>query len=277
MFVMGMIPVGTKGLPGQVSVVQAATNIKINRTQATLIRGQAIQLKLTGAKGKVIWSSSNPKAAVVNASGKVTAKAKGTAVIRAKFRNKSYTCKIQVETPTISKTSLSLYTNGSYTLKMSGTRQKVSWQSSKPSVATVNSKGIITAKKTGTVMITAVVSNRKYTCKVVVKQKSISTNKVPVCATSQTIYARGVGDTFDSLQLPNCFIYIKNLDKNAKVTDIKSTNSKFEASKRVELDAIEVDRNRNKSGVNLLGETSTISFKVIQNKKMYKPELFMSI
>lgn len=27
MFVMGMIPVGTKGLLGQVSVVQAATNI----------------------------------------------------------------------------------------------------------------------------------------------------------------------------------------------------------------------------------------------------------
>ena len=73
-----------------------------------------------------------------------------------------------------------------------------------------------------------------------------------------------------NLTIPNCFIYIKNLDKDAKITDIKSTNSKFEVAKRWELDAIEVSGDRNKYGVNLLGETSTISFKVIQNKKTYK-------
>lgn len=149
MFIMGIIPAGVSGLPGQVSVVQAATNIKMNRTQATLIKGQAVQLKLNGAQGKVVWSSSNKKAAIVNTTGKVTAKAKGTAVIKAKCRNKTYSCKIQVETPRISKTSVNLYTNGSYTLKMLDTRQKVSWRSSKTSVATVNSKGKITAKKAG--------------------------------------------------------------------------------------------------------------------------------
>lgn len=267
MFIMGMIPVSVNELPGQASVVQAATNIKMNRTQATLIKGQAVQLKLNGAQGKVVWSSSNKKAAVVNTIGKVTAKAKGTAVIKAKFRNKTYSCKIQVETPRISKTSVNLYTNGSYTLKMLDTRQKVSWRSSKTSVATVNSKGKITAKKTGTANITAVVSNRKYTCKVVVKQKSVSTSKVPVCAANQTVYARGTDDIFDNIVMPNCFIYIKNLDKNAKVIDIKSTNSKIKATKREELDAIEV------SGagysINLLGEKSKISFKVVQNKKTY--------
>ena len=268
MFIIGMIPAGVSGLPEQVSVVQAATNIKMNRTQATLIKGQAVQLKLNGAQGKVIWSSSNKKAAVVNATGKVTAKAKGTSVIKAKFRNKTYSCKVQVEIPRISKTSVNLYTNGSYTLKMLDTRQKVSWRSSKTSVATVNSKGKITAKKAGTATITAVVSNRKYTCKVVVKQKSVSTSKVPVCVANQTVYARGMdGATFDNIALPNCFIYIKNLDKNAKVINIKSTNSKIKATKREELDAIEVSGAR--YSINLLGETSKISFKVVQNKKTY--------
>ena len=50
MFIIGMIPAGVSGLPEQVSVVQAATNIKMNRTQATLIKGQAVQLKLNGAQ-----------------------------------------------------------------------------------------------------------------------------------------------------------------------------------------------------------------------------------
>ena len=132
MFVIGMIAVGTSG---QVSTVEAATNIKLNRTNVVLIKGQTVQLKFNGAQGKVKWSSSNNKAAVVNAAGKVTAKSKGTAVIKAKFRNRVYNCKVQVETPRISKTSVNLYTKGSYTLKMLGTRQKVSWKSSNKPVA----------------------------------------------------------------------------------------------------------------------------------------------
>lgn len=264
MFVIGMIAVGTSG---QVSTVEAATNIKLNRTNAVLIKGQTVQLKLNGAQGKVKWSSSNNKAAVVNAAGKVTAKSKGTAVIKAKFRNRVYNCKVQVETPRISKTSVNLYTKGSYTLKMLGTRQKVSWKSSNKSVASVDSKGKITAKKAGTAVVTAVVSNKKYTCKVVVKQRKIATNKVPTCVASQTVYVRGTGDTFDNLVLPNCFIYIKNLDKNARVVNIKSTNSRIKATKREELDAIEISGARDY--VNLLGQTSKISFKVVQNKKTY--------
>lgn len=176
MLLIGMLPAGINGLPGQVTVVEAATNIKLNKTKATLIKGQAVQLKLNGARGKTAWSSSNKKIAVVNARGKVTAKAKGTTVIRAKFRNKIYTCKVLVETPKINKTSITLYTNGSYTLKMSGTRQKVTWRSSKASVASVNGKGKVIAKKTGTAVITGIVSNKKYVCKVVVKQKKKPTN-----------------------------------------------------------------------------------------------------
>ena len=52
--------------------------------------------------------------------------------------------------------------------------------SSNKKVATVTSKGKVTAKKKGTATITATVSGKKYTCKVTVKEialKSISLNK----------------------------------------------------------------------------------------------------
>lgn len=46
-----------------------------------------MRLKITGTEGKVVWSSSDKKIAVVNSNGKVTAKAKGTATITAKIQN----------------------------------------------------------------------------------------------------------------------------------------------------------------------------------------------
>lgn len=54
-------------------------------------------LKLIGAVGKVRWSSDNKKVASVNSSGKVTAKAKGTAIITAVCGEESYTCTITVK------------------------------------------------------------------------------------------------------------------------------------------------------------------------------------
>ena len=273
--IAGITPIASSALPGQLQVVNAATITKINKTKATLIKGKTVQLKLTGTKGKIVWSSSNKKIAVVSSNGKVTAKAKGTAVITAKVQNKKYTCKIKVEAPKISKTSVTLYKNGSCTLKMLDTAQKVTWKSSKTSVATVNNKGKITAKAPGTATVTATVANKKYTCKITVKQKNIPISKVPVCAAHQTVYARGDGDVFDNLVLPECFIYIKNLDKNAKVVNIKSSNPKIKVRKREDLDAIEVS-NVDYS-TNLAGLSSKITFKVIQNKKTYNLSCSISV
>ena len=65
----------------------------------------------------------------------------------------------------------------SFTLKVSGTKKKVKWSSSKKSVATVKN-GVVNAKKTGTTYITAKIGKKKYKCKVVVKSKKYIDNKV---------------------------------------------------------------------------------------------------
>lgn len=62
----------------------------------------------------------------------------------------------------------SLKVGKTYTLKVSGTKKKVTWSSDKKSVATVNSKGKVTAKKAGTATITAKVAGKKLTCKITV-------------------------------------------------------------------------------------------------------------
>lgn len=58
------------------------------------------------------------------------------------------------------------------TLKISGTTKKILWSSTKKSIATVSSKGIVTAKSIGSATITAKVSGNKYKCVISVKKKS---------------------------------------------------------------------------------------------------------
>ena len=50
-------------------------------------------------------------------------------------------------------------------------RRKVKWYSTKKSVATVNRKGVVKAKKKGKATIVAKVGKKKYRCKIIVKKK----------------------------------------------------------------------------------------------------------
>lgn len=144
---------------------------KISKSKATLLTGQTLKLKLSGAKGKTKWTSSKKSVATVSGSGKVTAKKSGSATITAKVGKKKYTCKVTVESPKLSKKSLTLKVGKTSTIKVKGTKQTVKWKSSKKSVATVKN-GKITAKKAGTANITATVLGKKFTCKVTVKKAS---------------------------------------------------------------------------------------------------------
>jgi len=153
-----------------VETVQAAA--KLNKTKAILIKGQSLQLKVNGNSKKVTWSSSRKNVATVTSKGRVTARGKGVTVITAKVGNKKYTCQVTVETPKLSKTSVSMYVGGKYNLKVTGTKQRVTWSSNNKSVATVSSKGVVVAKKAGTARVTAKVGGKNYVCNVSVKKKS---------------------------------------------------------------------------------------------------------
>lgn len=70
---------------------------KLSKKKITLKVGQTHKLKLSNKKGKIKWSSNNKKVATVSASGKVTAKKRGQAKIKAKSGKKEYICKVTVK------------------------------------------------------------------------------------------------------------------------------------------------------------------------------------
>ena len=173
-----------------VSTVEAA--VRINKKSVTLIKGQKLTLKISGTKKKVKWTTSKKSVATVSSKGKVTAKKKGNAVITAKIGKKKYKCKVKVETPSINKKTTTLQVGKSVTLKMKGSTQKVIWKSSDKNVATVNSSGKVTAKKPGTVKITATVLKKKYTCAITVYENFNSNEATKNIAISSAKIDKGV-------------------------------------------------------------------------------------
>ena len=170
------------------AATKKVTSIKLNKTSATLYLKNTLTLKATvspsnASNKNVTWSTSNKSVATVSSKGVVTPKKTGTVTITAKAKDgsgKKATCKITVKQHvtkiSLSKTSLSLKTGSASTLKATvspsnASSKKVTWSSSDKKVATVNSKGKVTAVKAGTATITCKAadgSGKKATCKVTV-------------------------------------------------------------------------------------------------------------
>lgn len=74
----------------------------------------------------------------------------------------------------ISHKTLNLTVGETKTLKVTTSlKGKISWKSSDRKIATVTSKGKVTAKKTGTAKITAKLKGKSVSCKVTVKKKDM--------------------------------------------------------------------------------------------------------
>lgn len=80
---------------------------------------------------------------------------------------------------TVSPTSATLYVGSTKQLKATkkNTSAALKWSSSNTKVATVSSKGLVTAKSKGTATITVKVSNKTAKCKITVKDVIVKLNR----------------------------------------------------------------------------------------------------
>ncbi len=75
------------------------TVVKISKTSVSLTVGDTKTLSVTGTKDTITWSSSDKSIATVSSSGKITAKAAGTATIYASVNGVKLSSKITVKKP----------------------------------------------------------------------------------------------------------------------------------------------------------------------------------
>jgi uncharacterized protein YjdB len=177
------------------------TSLTLNKSDLALNVGDEETLTVTGtpsnATNKTInWTSSNTDVATVNSSGKIIAASKGTAVIKAESTDgsdKYASCvvtvnNIQVLNVYLDKSSFDLSEGDTATVKATlyptnATNQTIKWTSSNTSVATVDSKGNITAGATkGYSIITAAATDGsgKYAECVVLSKPKISVTGITI-------------------------------------------------------------------------------------------------
>lgn len=119
----------------------------------------------------------------------------------------------------LNKTSLTIYTGKTSTLKVSGTSKKVTWSTSNKKVATVSSKGTVSAKSSGTATITAKVNNKNLRCKVTVKKPTINKTSTSL-SVGQTTTLKLTGATLKSAKSSNTSIATVN--SSGKITAKKA-------------------------------------------------------
>ena len=122
--------------------------------------------------------SSSKKSVATVKDGKITALTKGTAIITATADNGSTNnYKVTVTTnPKITGKKSKAEKNTTFTIKVSGAATAIKYSSTKPKIASINSKGEITTKKVGTTTIKANVNGTTLSFKLKVYVKDIVTH-----------------------------------------------------------------------------------------------------
>ena len=178
---------GMSGGPAITTTVEAATkklSLKVGNKKAYV--GKTTKISAKATKGaKLSYKTSNKKIATVNSKGVITGKKAGTVKItimakKSKYKTvkKTITVKVYRQNQKVTASNVKLTTGQRKNLGAKA-RTRLSYKSSNPKVVTVDKKGNLTAKKTGTAKITVTaLANNTYnkasrTITVTVVKKSI--------------------------------------------------------------------------------------------------------
>ncbi len=213
--------------PVDAQAAAKANKIKLSATKQTMYVKGSFTLKVKSTTPKnaskaVTYKSSNKKVATVNGKGKVVAKSVGTATITVTSKgNKKAkaTCKITVKEGVKSiQTASNLTMQKGKKVKLNygvtpasveKKAKKMTFSTNKKSVVTVNKKGELKAKKTGSAKITiqSAGASAKATVKVKVVKKLTPVKKIALSAATLSLNT-GASETLKATVTPKFTGYL---------------------------------------------------------------------
>lgn len=162
-----------------IRVVQQATSLKLNKTSISVLEGKSYKLKATikpsdASYKTVTWSSSDETIATVDTAGNIVALKAGNCKIYAKAKDNSglsAVCWVYVTTRvpatgiTVSQKDMVMVSGATdivaVSIQPATTTDTIRYASDNTAVASVTSKGKVTARKPGAATITVTTSNGK--------------------------------------------------------------------------------------------------------------------
>lgn len=125
---------------------------------------------------------------------------------------------------TINKAQVSLFVDEKVTLKIEGTTKEVSWKSKDKSIATVDKNGTVVSKKEGITTIVGTVKKEEYTCKIIVTEPYLNSNKLTL-AVEQTFQLEMTGAKIKEWNVEDNTIAM--VDDKGCITAIKDGSTKI--------------------------------------------------
>lgn len=203
------LSIGASGPAGPVAV----TGVTLDKTSLTLEAGQTAQLTATVQPGNadnqaVTWSSSDNNIVSVDATGKITANAKGSATITVTTADggKTAICTVTVTEPAAPigvtaialKASTTIAIGGTETLTVTytpadaNTGKALTWKSDNTAVATVDANGVVKGIAAGKAKITATsTTNPAITATCAVTVQAVAVTGVSLNKTSINLQVGG--------------------------------------------------------------------------------------
>lgn len=221
---------GTCKITGKIRGAEASCTVTVRKTAIhlsarTVSMENGASFRLTGktSNGSLLtFKSSKRSIAEIEENGIIRAKKPGETVVTASADGSKLTCHITVRKPkvTLSRTQASLYRKQKLQLsaRVSSGRSPV-WKSKKTSVAVVDEKGLITARKHGTARITATIDGVTRTCELTVRSPQIRLNtytakmKKGTCLTLTAAVSSGNTPTWKSSKKS-----VATVNENGRVT-----------------------------------------------------------
>lgn len=196
-----------------------------NYSMSLDVQEEAYLIAITSNGKLPTFKSSDTKIASVNTYGKIIAKKAGVTLITAKIRNAEASCVVSVNKTKVSISKVKVSLERGETSKLTASvsnNSKVTWKSSKKSVATVDDKGVITALKPGESTITATADGSNVTCLVTVKSPVVTLSKTNAnLFRKQTLLLTATVSSGISPQWKTNKSSVATVDKSGKVTAIK--------------------------------------------------------
>lgn len=147
-----------------------APTIKLNKTTVSLYRTQSVSLSATVSSHiPPTWKTNKKSVAVVNANGTITAIKNGTATITATVDGVQSICEVTVMKPniTLNAEEITLKKGAGTTITATVSSGNLpTWSSSNSNIATIDSYGVISAKKKGKAYVYATEDGTKVRCTV---------------------------------------------------------------------------------------------------------------
>ncbi len=148
-----------------------ATGITINSSSLTMLPGQSdtltYRIKPTKTTDGVTWYSSDKSVVTVSATGVVTAKGQGNAVIYC-VTSSGVESQCTINVLSLNSSNITVEQYDSYILDVFGATENIKWYTNNARVATVSANGTVIGRSVGTTTITAKVNGKILYCKVTV-------------------------------------------------------------------------------------------------------------